>query len=73
MKRFLTLAALAVVAVAPLAASSAEAFVGLRSARVASAKGGEPAIGLRADQLKFGSKRWFEQMEREGRFGGPRG
>lgn len=25
-----------------------------------------------ADQLKFGSQIWFEQMEREGRFGGAR-
>jgi hypothetical protein len=25
-----------------------------------------------ADQLKFGSQIWFEQMEREGRFGGSR-
>jgi hypothetical protein len=26
-----------------------------------------------ANQLKFGSKIWFEQMEAEGRFGGRRG
>jgi hypothetical protein len=73
MKRVTTLVALAVLSTGPLAATNADAFFAGRSARSTSASASANTLGLRADQLKVGTKRWFEQMEREGRFGGTRG
>ena len=67
----LALAALAIAVASPLAAGSADAFFIKAGARKTSVTE-SATLGLRADQLKIGSKRWFEQMEREGRLGGPR-
>jgi hypothetical protein len=72
MKRAIILAALATLATGPLAASNADSFFAGRSARSTSNASNASTLGLRADQLKIGTKRWFEQMEREGRFGGIR-
>jgi hypothetical protein len=75
MKRALTLTALAaaLLATGPLVATDAEAFFVKRSGRTASVADSGNTLGLKADQLKIGTKRWYEQMEREGRLGGPRG
>ena len=76
MKRTATIAALAMIIAGPLATTSADAFFTKASGKTASAAAAADAakpLGLRADQLRVGSKRWFEQMEREGRLGGPRG
>jgi hypothetical protein len=75
MKRALTLTVLtsALLATSPLATTDAEAFFVKRGGRTTSVADSGNTLGLKADQLKIGTKRWFEQMEREGRLGGPRG
>jgi hypothetical protein len=71
MTRTLTAVAIALLAAGPLATTDAEAFFAKRSNRTA-AGDSSSTLGLTADQLKIGSKRWYDQMEREGRFGGRR-
>jgi hypothetical protein len=69
MTRIATVAILAAIASAPLTATTADAFFIGTSSRATKTTEPTNTLGLRADQLRIGSKAWFEQMEREGRIG----